>query len=47
MVTIVLPSNEDCCYYRLKLKILPGRYYQESIPFWVDQTDMDEFYQPK
>ena len=47
IVSIVLPANEDACYYRLKLSILPGCYYQEAVSFTVDQVGLDEFCEPK
>jgi len=47
MVTITLPSLEDSCYYKLKLSILPGRYYQEAIPFSIEPVDKDDAFTPK
>ena len=47
MVSITLPSLEDCCYYKLKLSILPGKYYQEAIPFSIEPVDTDDVFSPK
>ncbi len=47
MVTILLPSNEDTCLYKLRLKIAPASYYQEAIQFSIDQKDLNEFFEPK
>lgn len=47
MVTITLPSLEDYCWYKLKLNIIPGLYYQEAIPFSIEPVDPDDVFQPK
>ena len=47
MVTLLLPSLDDGCFFKLKLNIKPACYYQEAITFSIDQTDLDEFFEPK
>lgn len=46
MVSITLPSLEDSCYYKLKLSILPGKYYQEAIPFSIEPVNKDDVFTP-
>ena len=43
----VIVKFEDACYYKLKLSILPGRYYQEEIPFEIELLDSNDPFQPK
>lgn len=45
--SLKLPSLEDACYYKLKLNILPGKYYQEGIPFSIESLDPNDICQPK
>ena len=48
MVSFILPSLEDACNYNLKLKLLPGCYYQLPIEFTIDQDNLhEEFFEPK
>ncbi len=47
IVSIVLPSADDACYYRLKLSVMPGRYYQEAIPFSIEPIDANDIFTPK
>lgn len=45
LLTLELPSVEDACYYRLKLKVLPGAYYQQPIEFSIEPLD-DSYFLP-
>jgi hypothetical protein len=46
-VSIILPSYEDACYYKLILSILPGLYYREAIPFKIENINPTDIFQPK
>lgn len=46
LVTIILPSIEDSCFYKLKLSLFPGKYYQEPIPFSIEPVNEDDVFKP-
>lgn len=45
MVHLTLMSLQDYCFYKLKLKVKPGCYYQQAIPFLIERAE-GEIYEP-
>jgi hypothetical protein len=45
---LVLPSEEDYCYFKLILDVLPGQYYQQPITFKIENQDGtdDDIFKP-